>query len=267
MTPGASYYSQSAIASWFLDTGTPDANYPVANLGDLVNITKVGRFTPASGQVLIRFTFPYPVYLGFIGFIAHNVTGGAAYCQVQLYDGPGITGSLVYNVVNNFWPSSAPVTGYPSVRPIVLPSLLTVQSGYLAFATMGAGMFELGGVDFGRWLSLAAVGPGKEVGFANRLDSIPLIGGGSDGSDTPFLPRIMNGEIPMLALDVGGLNDCLDFQTYTHRSNPFTYVEDADDPTCWARRCFLARNRELAPSVGRVYRRDRFQLRFIEHRR
>jgi hypothetical protein len=44
-------------------------------------------------------------------------------------------------------------------------------------------------------------------------------------------------------------------------------VEDYNDQGSWPRTCFLARNTELPPLVGALYRHDKFQFRFKEHLR
>lgn len=265
MTPGASYKSVVAGATATMGNGSADANYPAQNVTDLVNINRPARMTPSAGFIAIQMTWPAPVTAEFLAYIAHNRTGGSDLMRLQTYTDAAWTTGLVDSGNFACWPSGDAVAGYPSVRPYVFPAgPRTFQSCFVyVFCST---VVEIGGIELGSWLPLLGMGQGKEVGFTNRMQPTALIGGGSDEADAAFMPRILNAEVPYVSLGAN-LNPMIDFQNAQRRGKPFVYVEDYDDATSWPRRCFLARNKELPPSVGALYRSDRFQLRFIEHRR
>jgi hypothetical protein len=48
---------------------------------------------------------------------------------------------------------------------------------------------------------------------------------------------------------------------------PFVFLYDADDAATWTRKAMLARNVDVPPLVGAMYRHDRFLFRFREHLR
>lgn len=260
MTPGASFSSAASTATWTLVTGAGDANYPVANLSDLVNISKVCRVTPAANVAVLTFNLSAAAAVQFLGLVRHGFTG-AETVRMRLYAGAGQTGAVLLDTgVISVWPSGAPVSGYSPSRPYVLTAEVTALSGRLDFA--GLSSFEIGGIEVARWLPLT-ISPGVQFGFDTRAADVALVGGGAQAGDMGFLPRVVNGQVDFMALATAAVT-ALDFQKLTGKGVPFVFVQDADDPTSWSRWCFLARNQELPPLVGATYRHDRFQLRLRE---
>lgn len=262
MTPGVSYASISKDATFIVTTGTPDSDYPAQNLADTVNNTKVARITPDAGAVVININFVARAPVQALALVRHNLVG-AETMQVALWSGPGQGGPILL-VTGYFpvWPSGGAVDGFGQTRPYVSSQVYQAWSAQVAFAGL-TGVLEIGAVEIGQWWPIA-MSPGAEIGFNTRAQDQALVGGGAEAGDIGFAPRVMNGQCDFVAMATAATTG-LDFQSTTGRARPFVYVQDYDDPTTWGRGCWPARNLDLPPLVGVVYRHDRVQIRLQEH--
>lgn len=268
MTPGVSYLSQSAVAAFAAVTGPWDANYPVTNLGDVQMPSQVGRATPTGGQVTFTFTLPAAALVRFIGLVDHNMAAAES-VRVRLFatgapDPATNGGAIVYDsTVVSVWPGgSAASSLFRPTRPFVLPAVQSVISGRVDITGLG-GTLQVGGVEIGQFWVWPGEASGRALGFKNRLNDVMLAGGGAAPLDG-FVPRFLQGELSAVAL-ASSQTEGFDFQRSTSKSKAFVYVQDYDDPTSWARECVLMRQQEISALVGKVYRHDSMQIRFIEH--
>lgn len=264
MTPGVSLASVSSLATFSMITGTADANYGVANLADTVNNAKVARFTHAGGIVAFSFNLSAASLIQFAALVRHNLVG-AETVRVRLYSGASLGGSLLADSgVISVWPSGAAVSGYGQTRPYVHTAAVTALSGRVDFAGISSTL-EIGALELAQWWAITGVSPGAEIGIDTRAQDVALVGGGAEAADV-FTPRIMNGQCDLMALATAATTG-IDFQASLGKTKPFVWVQDYDDPTTWGRGCWPARNADLPPLVGALYRHDRFQMRFLEHLR
>lgn len=264
MTPGVSTLSIASQGTWALFTGTGDANYPVANLTDLVRPSNVCRITPAAGAINIRITFPSSLSMQFLALVNHTLPAGAT-VRIRPTTGTNGSGTVLFDSgAIAVWASGAPLSGFKPTFPYLGPSLVSARSVQLDFASAGSSPVEFGAIEVGQWMPWN-IGEGIEVGFETRAADVTLVGGGAEAGDMP-MARIANGQIDKLSLSTL-YPQFLDFQKAQGKNKPFVYVEDLDDATTFARRCFLARNTDLPPLVGALYRSDRFQFRLREQMR
>lgn len=261
MTPGVSIQGVTALAAWTLATGAADANYPVSNLADIVNVANVARVTPAAGIVSLKFNLTSAATIQFLAMVRHNAAAGSA--RFRLWSGPNQTGT---NVVDSgsvsIWAGGAIVQGYSPCRPYVAPAAVSAQSGQIDFASL-TGVLEMGALEISQWWPWPGVSEGADIGFSTRQADVVLAGGAAEAGDV-FTPRIYNGQVDYLDLPTAQTT-ALDFQKMKSLRRPLVFVQDYDDPTTWGRGCFLARNSELPAMVGALYRHDRFQFRLSEH--
>lgn len=260
MTAGVSLNSRSATATFAATSGTWDANYPVANLGDLLRISKVGRVVPVGNAFSFTFVLPAAVAMQFIGLVRHTIPGGAS-MQIRLYSDAGLSALVANSGSISVWGTGAPASGYPSVRPYVFSAPVVARGGRIDVTSVASSV-DIGGVEIGDWWAWA-LGPGKEFGFDPQSTPVRLFGGAEEVIDA-WAPRILNGQIDRLALAEAGTTG-IDFQKVSGKGRPFVFVQEYDDPATWARTAMLATNRELPPSVGALYRHDTFQFRLGEH--
>lgn len=269
MTTGVSLNSRSSTATFATISGSWSSDYPVANLGDLWLISKVAKVTPASNLAAFTFVLPSAVPVQFLAFVRHTMAVGALF-RIRLFsdnnpDPVGNAGAIVHDSTDTaVWPSGAPITGYPSTRPYLISSPVTARSGRINFSSLAAAV-EFGGLEIGSWWGWPGFSPGKESVFVSSAPRTNLIGGAQVIEDV-WTPRKVDGQIDLLAMATAATTG-LDFQKRASLAKPFVYVQDIDDATTWARHCWLARNSELPPTVGRLYRHDTFQFRFREHYR
>jgi len=266
MTAGVSMWSRGSVATFASVVGTWSADYPATHLADLINISRVSRFTPASGAAAFTFVLPELVPIQFVGLARHTMPAGVT-MRVRLFktnnpDPVTNAANIVHDSgVIGVWPSGGPVANYPSVRPYKLTAAIGTWSGRIDFASL-PGAAEIGGVDLGEWWTLN-ISPGKEMGFDPRAPVIRYSAGGSEALDV-WAPRILRGQVDYMHMKEAGTTG-LDFQKSAGQSRPFIYTQDYEDPTTWPRSCMLMTNSELPPSVGALYRHDAFQVRFREH--
>lgn len=264
---GVSWDSVTGQAAFAAVTGAWSTDYPIANLANTREPSQVGRLTPSSGVAAFTFILPALAVVQFIGLVA--ITAATGNMRIRLYSdnnpAPGNTGALVHDSgAVALWPSGGPVSGYVATRPYVLPSAVSARSGRLDFDTLPANL-DLGGVDIAKWWDLP-IAPGKAFGFKASGKPKRLMGAATQPAPRGPRPRTMSGEISLLKLSEASTTG-LDFQTAQGRGKPFVFVDEYESPASWPRRVMLATNTDLPPSVGAVYRHDRFQFRFTEHLR
>lgn len=264
MTPGVSYLSASSLATFAMITGSADANYGIQNLSDTVNNAKVARLTHAAGVVAFSFNLSAASLVQIMALVRHNLVG-AETVRFRLYSAAALGGSLLADSgVISIWPSGAAVTGYAQTRPWVATAAVTALSGRVDFAGVAATL-EIGALEMAQWWAIPGISPGAELGFITDATDEAIVGGGAEAGDT-FIPRVMNGQCDFVALATSATTH-IDFQAATSRSRPFVWCQDYDDPTTWGRGCWPARNIEIPPLIGALYRHDRVQLRLREHAR
>lgn len=269
MTPGVSIFSSVSVATWAVVNGTPNADYPAQNLADLIRPSKVMRITPSSGSCGVTFNFnTFTEQIQFIALVRHNASVGNWRVILWSDNNPDPVGNVGNIILNTglvpIWPTgSARVTGYTPTTPLLLANPINVGSGRIDFSAL-SGTLEIGAVELSQFLEWD-ISPGVEFGLSTDMQEQPVVGGGSDVTDT-LLPRIANGQIDFVPL-ANSSSFFIDFQQVSGKAQPFVFVQDYDDVTTWGRWCFLARNADLPPMVGALYRSDKFQFRLKEHTR
>lgn len=266
MAEGVSWRGRGAAATFAGVTGTYDTNYPVTNLADLINVSQVCRVTPAASAVAFTFIMPAAVSVQFMALVRHTLLAGSTF-RLRLWsdnnpDPVGNPGNIIHDsTATAVWPTGAPVTGWPSIRPYLMSAAVTARSGRIDLASV-SGAIEIGGVEVGEFWSWDQ-SPGKALGFLPRAPKIDQVGGSFDLPDQ-WVPRQMDGQLDAIALATAATTG-IDFQKWAGRKQPFVYVQDTTDATSWPRSCALMTNREVPSSVGVKHRYDQFQFRFAEH--
>lgn len=246
--------------------GTVDANYPVSNLLDLVQTTKVSRIAPVAGATSLDFSLSTPLGASFFALIGHNQVSPAQ-MRVIGYSGAHAAGSVIYDSGTlSIWPSSGPMANFQSIRPLLITTPTAILSLIVHFGGLVGTFLEIGSIFLGEYVELPGVGPGKQFGFTNRLTPIDIVGGGADPPAPEFLPRTLSADLPFVALGFDA-NRMQDFQRFNGTSQPMVYIEDYDDPSTWARRSMVCTNQDLPAAMGARYRHDKISLRLREHRR
>jgi hypothetical protein len=264
MRTGVGYPSYLADVTWTSE-GTWNANYPAVNAGVLNKPTQVAR-APGNANIAVRGTFSAARMVGFFALVNHNLPAGATF-QVQGYSNTTPDGSATAKVYDSgviqVWPTGGPVLTYTSVRPLVLPTPTSIRSFRIAiFPTSPNQVLELGGIEVSGWWEWDGISS-RDFGVASRDEDIELVGGASSTSRT-WSPRILNGQLDYMK--VGSKTETVqDFQREADLTLPFVFSLDVDAPATWPRTTFLAKNQELPPLVGALYRHDAFNFRFTEH--
>ncbi len=229
MTPGVGYSSVSDQATSITSSKALNANYPIENALDIISPSKLARHT-ATGQTDIIITWPSAVQVQMISLINHNGNASCSAACSRWSSLPVDIGSNPGGQIDSKTVAfPTPVSGYPQVLPIVFDTVQPIR---------------------GVLLSLTGNAAAWEIGAASDDDS--------------WAPRTFNGQIDYLAMGIAaGLG--VNFQKIQGKQKPFVFVKDLADPSTWPRTAMQARNVEVPPSVGAMYRHDRFQFRLIEH--
>lgn len=241
-------------------SGTWSANFPLANLADLVKPSNVARVTPASGAAAFSAVLTGPQAVQVLALVNHTLPAGAT-VRARFYSDAALT-TLVYDTTATAIAIPAPVAGYAQSFPVVLAAPLTVRGVRVDLAGL-SGDAELGGLEIAGWWGWPPILLGAQAGVSPLGNDLGLVGGGSAGAES-VTPRIYNGELSAMALAVSSTT-ALDFAKLKGTARPFVFVEDYSDPTTWPRSCFLARNVDLLPLVAKVYGFDTQQFRLVEH--
>lgn len=243
------------------ENGGWQAAYPFTNTRDLIRISKLARADGAGDrQVILNLPALLPIRA--VALVGHNLPKGST-IQVSTTDAVDGGGNAVHATGSMpTWPgASAPVAGYRAVRPVLFGFTAPVRSIVIGMNTDA--VIEIQGVDVGGFWEWP-MGYGREIGVNIPNGEVDLAGGASYRPARNLKPRTVTGQVDLMKMEETATTG-LDFQRGIDISHPFVWAEDWTDPTTWARKCMLVRNRELSPMVGSVYRRDRFPVTLIEH--
>lgn len=264
MISGVSVESVSRTATWTSLTGTWNADYPVSNLGDLKRPSKVARVAPASGGASLNVHFDDAYVMRMVSLVHHTLDVGAS-MRIRLYGDPLQTQLRADSGVLPVWPDGLePEAGLLAVRPYLFPTTSVAKSARIDFSDMAAAA-DIGAIEIARFWDWRGISPGAELGIDVRTPATALAGGATR-ADAQWSPRTYNGELTYLEMKEAATRG-IDFQKIKGQAYPFVFVEDYEEPATWATGCFLARNAELPPMVGAMYRHDTFQFRLTEHAR
>lgn len=241
-------------------------NYPVSNLKNLVEPSRRTVQTVKANVGLFG-TFPQDRVVQAVAIIGHKAIPADPQFQVLFYSGVEGGGSIVGNSHPvSWWPSgSAPVPGYRSIRPVILPAPVTARS-FQVYMNEGSVAHSIEAIEVGGFWEWPGISYGRQIGFRPDDGVVSAAGGASFSVSTARKPRYVNGQIEAMKL-ADSTTKGLDFQKLNDIQRPFVWAEDFDDPATWPRKCMLVRNEELPPLVGSLYKRDRFPIRLIEHMR
>jgi hypothetical protein len=259
MRPGVTTFSHAADAAFAAVTGSADASYPVANLGDLVLPSKVARVTPSGGVIAVTAVLPAAQAIQAVVLGRHTLPAGAT-VRLRLYSDAAMT-TGVAGGDSGVSAIPAPVAGYRQCRPFVMAAAQSVRAVRVDIASAGSSPVDLGWLEIAGWWNWGRLTPTADIGQAAQAPSTPLLGGGERGRRSAWATTYAG----QVAFIEDGLTAGLDFQKNRNLGRPFVFVEDADDPATWPRTAFLAVNKDLAPLTAQLYRRDTFQIRVREH--
>ena len=271
MKTGIIFPSYSAETVFSALSGAWTAAYPLANVGDVIRPSNLAR-AAATGFRAIGGVLPQTRSIQAFALIGHNYLAGAATARLRFFSGVGNdpvadAATIVYDsLAQLIWPGGAVgLEGYRSIRPFILPAAVNARSFYISIDSLGVPL-ELQAIELGAFWSWPNVGYGRELGVQPADRRIGLAGGASWAPAAPSGPRIVRGQINMMAVTESSTTG-MDAQKGLDIQKPFVWAEDYDDASTWARKCLLVRNEEVPPAVGALYRRDRFPIRLIEHLR
>ncbi len=261
MRPGLFSTSVAEAATFASVTGTWSANYPVTNLADPVEISKVGRVTPSGGAIAFTSVWASAVTVAGASLVAHTLPAGAT-VRMRFYSDSLST--LVEDVAATAIPT--PLALYPQSYPVLMAGgSASIRSVRVDIASAGASAVDIGALMAGDWWDWPYIAAGMEAGFRLGLGEVALDGGGAVAR-VGVRKRIRTGQIGWMDF-ADSTTKGLDFQTRKALAKPFVFCEDYDTPANFPRDCFLAVNSEVPPMVAVMFDRDAFQFRFTEHRR
>lgn len=263
MKTGVIFPSYTAEMTMSAVSGGWSPDFPLQNVFDSVNISKLARAT-ASGNRVFNGTFAAPRTIQAFAVVGHNVRSITTLFELLLYAGDDATGSIVGRTFAQTWHPGP--SAYRSVRPFVFASpLINVRSFQLQINDPGVAL-EIQSIEIGQFWEWPGISYGREIGFRPEEGRVSTAGGASYSTSTARDPRFVSGQVEAMKI-AESTTTGLDFQKLNDIQRPFVWAEDFDDPTSWARKCMLVRNEELPPLVGSLYKRDRFPVRLIEHMR
>ena len=266
MTSGVSIFSQAANATWAVNVGAADANYPASNLADLINICNPVKVTTVSNAFELQFVLSAAASVQIVALVRHTINGGTVRLRLWSDNNPDPVGNAAHIVYDSTavstWPGgSGQVPGYAATRPFLLANPVTCGSGLLDFTGVG-GVPQIGGVEIGQFLPWD-VSEGANYGFVTDANDITFMGGASDSPITN-LQRIAEGKCDFVSSTIS-TRTSIDFMQTTGLQRPFVFVQNYEDPTTWARWTFLARNSDIPPLIGAIFGWDQFEFRLKEH--
>jgi hypothetical protein len=259
---GVSIDSRSKAAVWAGPVGAWAAGYPVANLGDLPRPSQVARVTPAGGAAAFTAVLSDYWTVQIVALIHHNADTEAS-MRIRLYFDEDMTILRADSGVIKVWPvGSAPDPDFLSLRPYIFDAAVVCRAVRVDFEDL-SGPLDIGACEIARFWDWGGVSDGVEIGFDARTPTQRFAGGASQGVDQ-FMPRTYNGQLDYVALKEASSSG-IDFQKLKGTTYPFVVVDNYEDEAAWAHGCFFARNLDLPPMVGVLYRHDTFQFRFSEY--
>lgn len=239
MIGGIGFPSALDVVASVTSAQAADANYPLANLVDLVNIRRLWR-AAASGAVTIDITFSAARSVRLVSLIQHNAPAGAT-----------LTASLWTSLPIN--PSTNPgglaatqavtvpasIAGYLQTTPILFPAAVNAVGVRLVLSATAVA-WEAGGIDASGWWEWPDIMVPEERGFA-PTSLITVQPGGVEDRTRQWAPRIQSGTRAVLTSDEIQTT-AIDFQRMMGRSRPFVFVRDIANTARWPRETFLAKN-------------------------
>lgn len=266
MRTGIGYPSMTSEAVWSAQYGVWQDNYPPSALGDLQRPSKPARITNNS-PIDVKAVFPTARPVQLFALVDHNLPVGSN-VLIQAYSNTSPDGSaagLVLEQAFEAWPAgTAPVEGRRSIRPLILSAPVTIRSLRIIFVpTVAHPTISIGAIEVSGFWEWAGISPGKELLFESKEPASKIVGG-MEVVRPGRVQRQVNGQIDYVKVG-GKTNTVLDFQRDMDLDRPFIFAPDFDDPASWSRHCFLAKNLQVPPLTGALYKHDRFVFRFGEH--
>lgn len=269
MTTGPIFPSYATDVTWTAASGAWSASYPLANVKDLIRISRLARAS-ATGARSIGGVFSAARTIQALALVGHNVPAGAVTARAYLFSSTGNdptanAATIVYDSgAVPVWPSGGPVEGLRAIRPFLLPTEVVARSIHITVGDIGVPL-EIEAVEIGGFWDWGGISPNADMGIEGGEGPTALAGGGAYGGDVSTA-RIVDGQVDLMHMDMTGTTG-LDFQRTLDKMRPFVWGRDLEDPASWARRCMLVRNQSLPEMVGAMYRHDRFPVKLIEHLR
>lgn len=257
MRSGVSTDSLAADGTFAVATGSADADYPVANLGDIYDPGEVARIAPSGGAVVIERTLSAAASVQFLALVEHNIPAGGS-VRVQFYS--GVLSSLVHDTGTVAIPTP---TADPQTFPVLLDAPASVRSARVTITGL-SGDLEIGALEIGGFWEWPWITAGLEAGFDIGGGEQVLVGGGSYGAEGEDL-RTRSLEVKYLDLSVSSTTG-IDWQQFQGLTRPFVYVEDYDTPSSFPRDCFLAANDALPMMTAVMFDADDVSIRLREVR-
>lgn len=257
---GVSLKPQGDTATFTAITGSVSSDYPITNLSDLYQTTKVARITPSSGAIAFQAVLTANQTIQMAALVNHSLPVGAT-VRVRFYSDASLA-TLVHDMGSVAIPD--PVTGYVQTFPSVMPSPLSVRAIRVDIANAGASAVDIGGVEIAQWWDLPQP-QGAQVGMEDGASDIALMGGGAWGREE-YHPNSYRADWSHMD-SADGLTTGVTFLKNKSLTRPYVFVEDYADKTTWPRTCFLALNSEMSDFAMRLYDRDSFALRAREYLR
>lgn len=230
MKSGVSTGHVGTTASWALTSGTPDADYPVANVADL---SEPRRICKASGSVVITATLTGRSRVRFIGLLHHNAAGASM--VVKLYDDIGLfhtSPSITLNDGDGL---------YPACTPYLLDAAVAATKVRLE---LSSGSWEIGAIDIADAWVFEDVQVEREIGFDLRDDVTEDVDG-VDFVTQNWSPRTVVATRLINVVEEETI--ALDFQNEHGGDTVFVWFWDYDDPTTWDRQVFPCRDVQMTP--------------------
>lgn len=258
MRPGVTTFSYAPDAVFSVVTGSVDANYALANLGDLLLPSMPARITPSGGVIAFTAVLPAAQSIQAVVLGRHTLLAGAT-VRIRLYSDAGAT-TLVTGGDSGVVAIPTPVAGYRQCVPFVMAAAQAVRAVRIDVASAGSSPIDIGWLEIAGWWNWGRLTPTADIGQTAQAPSTPLLGGGERGRRSDWATTY-SGQVEFIE---DGLTAGLDFQKNRNLGRPHVFCEDADDPTTWPRTTFLALNKDLTPLTAQLYRRDKWQIRARE---
>jgi|SRR5882762_7166833 len=272
MRSGVSFPSYATLPTWTLQAthGTADADYPLANLTDLVNIREI--FKTTTGACWLQFNLAAAQVLQFLAIAHHNGDAGDT-VRVQLWsdNNPDPVGNLANRVYDSgtislFPGASDQIALYPQVFPLLFSTAgLSIQSGLVNLSGNAAGSWQIGAIELAGWYQMDGTSISRSFGLKAN-DQVSAQPFGTDHVQAQFNPRII-GLTREMTDQSENATTAVDFQLEKRTDYPFVWVNDIDDADTYQREAILVRNSKLTPPKMSAYPVGKLAFDFQEHLR
>jgi hypothetical protein len=256
---GVSVFTYAAETTFALVTGSASSDYPVTNLADLFQTTKVARVTPSGGVIAFTAVLSADQAVQIAAMVNHTLPANAV-VRVRFYSDAAMTTVVANGDMGNV-AIPDPVDGYIQTFPSVMPARQTVRAVRFDISNAGSDPVDIGAVEIAQWWSLPNP-QNADVGFDDGTDDIALMGGGSWGRDEYHPTTYRADWAHMNSADA--LANGVSFLKNKSLVRPYIFVENYADPTTWPRTCFVALNQEMSQFAMKLYDREIFALRARE---